>query len=63
VSPRAWPTCATSDPTAALLRDWLPDSGWQLDGRPTFELYPPADCDAEAPGRFACDIVIPPAPL
>ena len=48
---------------SALLRDWLPASGLQLDARPCFEYYPTdADCDA-ASGAFSCDIVIPVAPL
>ena len=43
----------------ALLRDWLPASGLQLDTRPCFEYYPPeADCDGET-GEFECDICIP----
>ena len=46
-----------------LLRDWLPDSGYQLDGRPCFEYYSPdATFDADT-GTFVCDIVIPLAPL
>lgn len=48
---------------SALLRDWLPSSGWQLDGRPTFEYYPPDATYNEATGEFSCDIVIPLAPL
>ncbi len=45
------------------MRDWLPGSGYQLDGRPMFERYAPdAGYDA-ATGTFACDIVIPLAPL
>jgi AraC family transcriptional regulator len=48
---------------SALLREWLPASGWQLDGRPTFEYYPPDADYNEATGEFACDIVIPLAPL
>ena len=47
----------------ALMRDWLPSSGWQLDGRPTFEYYPPGAAYDEATGRFECEIVIPLAPL
>lgn len=47
----------------AILRDWLPTSGLQLDDRPCFEYYPKgADCDA-ATGAFECDICIPVAPL
>jgi AraC family transcriptional regulator len=48
---------------SALLREWLPASGWQLDGRPTFEYYPPNADYNEATGEFTCDIVIPLAPL
>jgi AraC family transcriptional regulator len=47
----------------ALMRDWLPPSGYQLDGRPTFEYYPPGAAYDEASGRFSCDIVIPVRPL
>lgn len=43
----------------ALLRDWLPDSGWQLDHRPCFEHYPVgARVDAQT-GEFECEICIP----
>ena len=48
---------------AALLRDWLPSSGLQLDGRPCFEYYPKGsgrDCET---GAFECDICIPVVPL
>lgn len=48
---------------SALLRDWLPASGWQLDGRPTFEYYPPNAAYNEVTGEFTCDIVIPLAAL
>ena len=48
---------------SALLRDWLPSSGLQLDGRPCFEYYPKgAACDRET-GEFECEICIPVAPL
>jgi AraC family transcriptional regulator len=43
----------------ALLREWLPASGYQLDGRPTFEYYPPGAAYDQASGSFECDIVIP----
>lgn len=47
----------------AILRDWLPTSGLQLDDRPCFEYYPKgADCDSET-GAFQCEICIPVAPL
>lgn len=48
---------------AALLRDWLPSSGLQLDGRPCFEYYPEGaayDCET---GEFECEICIPVVPL
>ena len=44
---------------AALLRDWLPSSGLQLDGRPCFEYFPKGsvyDCET---GKFECKICIP----
>jgi AraC family transcriptional regulator len=47
----------------SLMRDWLPGSGFQLDGRPTFEYYPPNARYDEATGSFQCEIVIPLAPL
>jgi len=47
----------------ALLRDWLPSSGLQLDARPCFEYYPEdAACDPQT-GAFACEICIPVVPL
>ena len=47
----------------ALLRDWLPASGLQLDARPCFEYYPKgAAYDAQA-GTFTCEICIPVVPL
>ncbi|MCC7039599.1 MAG: AraC family transcriptional regulator [Burkholderiales bacterium] len=51
------------DAWSALLRDWLPSSGFQLDDRPCFEYYPKgADCTS-GPGAFECEICIPVAPL
>lgn len=48
---------------AALLRDWLPSSGLQLDARPSFEHYPvDAGYDAET-GVISCELCIPVAPL
>jgi len=42
-----------------LLRDWLPASGMQLDGRPFFEYYPQdAQYDPKT-GVFECDLCIP----
>lgn len=47
----------------ALLRDWLPSSGMELDARPCFEYYPKGSiCDAET-GAFECQICIPVVPL
>lgn len=47
----------------ALLREWLPSSGLQLDARPCFEYYPiDAKCDPET-GAFECEICIPVIPL
>jgi AraC family transcriptional regulator len=47
----------------ALLRDWLPGSGLQLDARPCFEFYPEGStCDQET-GVFDCQICIPVIPL
>lgn len=46
-----------------LLRDWLPESGWQLDHRPCFEHYPVgAKVDGQT-GEFECEICIPVASL
>lgn len=56
------------DAWTALLRDWLPGSGLQMDNRPCFELYPAASAStivttAISQARFACQICIPVAPL
>lgn len=48
---------------AWLIRDWLPDSGMQLDSRPFFEHYPVGSSYDEATGRFECEICIPVMPL
>jgi AraC family transcriptional regulator len=57
----------TSDTIASawtgMMRDWLPDSGYQLDGRPCFEFYPPGANYDQATGTFECEIVIPLKPL
>lgn len=54
---------AIGEAWTALLRDWLPSSGQQLDARPCFEHYPrDADCDSET-GAFQCEICIPVVPL
>jgi len=47
----------------ALLRDWLPQSGLQLDARPFFEHYPVDGRFDPKTGRFTCNICVPVAPL
>ena len=47
----------------ALLRDWLPKSGLQLDARPFFEYYPVDGRYDPKTGAFTCDICVPVAPL
>ena len=47
----------------ALLRDWLPQSGLQLDSRPFFEYYPVDGYFDPKSGAFGCDICVPVAPL
>lgn len=47
----------------ALLRDWLPKSGLQLDARPFFEHYPTDGSYDPKTGRFTCNICVPVAPL
>jgi AraC family transcriptional regulator len=47
----------------ALLRDWLPQSGLQLDSRPFFEHYPPGGEYDPKTGAFSCDLCVPVAPL
>jgi AraC family transcriptional regulator len=47
----------------AMLRDWLPGSGFQLDARPFFEHYPEGSRYNAKTGVFDCDICIPVAPL
>jgi AraC family transcriptional regulator len=51
------------DAWVALLRDWLPPSGMHLDGRPSFEYYPPGSSFDPATGVFDCQICIPVTPL
>jgi AraC family transcriptional regulator len=48
---------------AALLREWLPSSGMQLDSRPSFEYYPTGATYDPASGQFDCEICVPVAPL
>jgi len=47
----------------ALLREWLPRSGLQLDSRPFFEHYPVDGIYDAKTGRFSCNICVPVAPL
>jgi AraC family transcriptional regulator len=47
----------------ALLRDWLPKSGLQLDSRPFFEHYPVDGRYDAKTGRFTCNICVPVAKL
>lgn len=47
----------------ALLRDWLPKSGLQLDSRPFFEHYPVDGRYDPKTGAFTCDICVPVANL
>jgi AraC family transcriptional regulator len=47
----------------ALLRDWLPSSGLQLDARPCFEYYPKGSTYDPETGVFDCAICIPVVPL
>ena len=46
-----------------LLRDWLPDSGMQLDSRPFFEHYPIDATYDRKTGEFEAEICIPMTPL
>lgn len=48
---------------AALLRDWLPSSGMQLDSRPFFEYYPLDSTYDPQTGVFDCDLSVPVAAL
>jgi AraC family transcriptional regulator len=43
----------------SMLREWLPDSGMQLDSRPFFEYYPVDATYDEKTGVIECDICIP----
>jgi AraC family transcriptional regulator len=47
----------------ALLRDWLPSSGWQLDSRPMFEYYPTDSTYDPATGVLECKLCVPVMPL
>ena len=46
-----------------LLRDWLPASGLQLDGRAFLEHYGPDSSFDPATGVFTCELAVPVAPL
>jgi AraC family transcriptional regulator len=48
---------------SALLRDWLPSSGLQLDARPCFEYYPTDATYDPQTGAFECELCIPVVPL
>jgi AraC family transcriptional regulator len=47
----------------AMLRQWLPGSGMQLDARPFLEYYSPDATFDSGTGIFSCDIAIPVALL
>jgi len=47
----------------AMLRDWLPSSGLQLDERIMFEYYPQGSSYDPATGVFDCKLCVPVAPL
>lgn len=51
------------DAWTAILRDWLPSSGLQLDARPSFEYYPKGSMFDPKTGVFESGICIPVAPL
>jgi AraC family transcriptional regulator len=48
---------------SALLRDWLPSSGLQLDSRPCFEYYPKGSTHDSETGVIDCEICVPVMPL
>ena len=47
----------------ALLRDWLPSSGLQLDNRPMFEYYPTDSNYDPTTGVLECKLCVPVMPL
>ena len=47
----------------ALLRDWLPSSGLQLDSRPMFEYYPVGSSFDPTTGVLECQLCVPVMPL
>ena len=53
----------SGDAWASLLRDWLPESGMQLDSRPFFEYYPRESTYDPGTGVFTCQLFIPVAVL
>lgn len=57
------PVADISGAWAAMLRDWIPGSGYQLDARPLFEHYPVSAGYDPATGVFSCEICIPVATL
>ena len=63
VLPFKGPVAEVGEAWSALLRDWLPSSGLQLDARPCFEFYPKGATYDTASGAFECEICIPVAPL
>ena len=46
----------------SVYREWLPESGYQPDDRPCYELYS-GDCKGSKDGKFKVDICIPVKPL
>ena len=56
-------TDTISDAWSALLRNWLPESGMQLDSQPFFEYYSRESTFDAKTGEFTCDLCIPVAPM
>ncbi|MGE0800986.1 MAG: GyrI-like domain-containing protein [Lautropia sp.] len=54
---------AIGDAWQAMFRDWLPASGFQLDGRPCIEYYGPGTSYDPKTGVFDCDLLVPVTPL
>ena len=48
---------------SGLMRDWLPASGMQVDGRPVFEHYPADARYDPATGSFECRLCLPVRPM
>ena len=46
----------------AVFHDWLPESGWQCDDRPCFELYH-NNCDEHPEKKSLVDICVPVKPM